>query len=170
MTTAHDRQTLISSFLRNIPLVIVAFALLYLLTIHLNQYFRPIGDTSVRSELLVSPTADSDLAKLEADVILGALASSILPREDHFEKGESGPDRGIRGEEAEDVIEDFKRYDNVSSERWEKVGWLVGIVGGVVFLGISIARAIVERDWRVVPFPVSRLSFTRLPASPLEQH
>jgi len=106
-----------------------------------------------RSERLVSPTADSDLSKLESDVILSALASSILPRSEASQ--EKGADKGLSSDEAEDVIEDFKRYDNVASERWEKVGWVVGIAGGLLLLGVSIARAVVERDWRVVPFPVS---------------
>jgi hypothetical protein len=68
-------------------------------------------------------------------------------------------EKGIGGEEAEEVIEDFKRYDGVATERWEKVGWLVGIVGGLVFLGVSIARAIVEKEWRVLPFPVGLITY-----------
>jgi len=103
---------------------------------------------------LVSPTSDSDLSKLESDVILSALASSILPRPS-TSASEKGADKGISADEAEDIIEDFKKYDNVSSERWEKVGWVVGIVGGLALLGVSVTRAIMEQDWRVVPFPVS---------------
>lgn len=106
----------------------------------------------MRSEKLVSPTSDSDLAKLESDVILSALASSILPRK-QSEKG--GAEKGLSSEEAEDVIEDFKRYDNVGSERWERVGWVVSWVGGLAFFAISLARAIVEHDWRTAIFPVS---------------
>ena len=144
-------------YLRNAPLAIVFLAFLYFMVLHLKRLISPKGDTTVRSESLVSPTADSDLSKLESDVILSALASSILPRSESSQ--ERGADKGLSSDEAEDVIEDFKRYDNVASERWERVGWVVGIAGGLLLLGVSIARAIVERDWRVVPFPVSCSSY-----------
>ena len=127
-------------------------ALTYFLLTHTYRLLKPKYDDSVRSSNLVSPTSDSDLSKLESDVILSALASSILPRPSTSEKG---ADKGLSSDDAEDIIEDFKKYDYVSSERWERVGWLVGIIGGIVFLGVSVARAIMEQDWRVVPFPVS---------------
>lgn len=125
-------------------------SLLYFAARHLKAYLSRDNDRYVRSESLVSPTSDSDLAKLESDVILSALASSILPRSDE----KKGDEKGLSSDEAEDVIEDFKKYDDVANERWEKVGWVVGIVGGIAFFGISIARAIIERDWRTAFFPV----------------
>jgi hypothetical protein len=153
---------LTSRYLRNAPLGIVVLALTYFLLTHLYRFFKPKPDTSIRSSNLVSPTSDSDLSKLESDVILSALASSILPRPSTSEKG---ADKGLRSDEAEDVIEDFKKYDNVSLERWERVGWLVGIIGGFVLLGVSVARAIIEKDWRVVPFPVSFCSRSKAQAN-----
>lgn len=140
----------------------MALSVLFFAARYLKSAFSAKPDQYVRSESLVSPTADSDLAKLESDVILSALASTILPR-----PVEKGADRGLASDEAEDVIEDFKRYDDVASERWERIGWIVSIAGGIAFFGISVARAIVEKDWRVAIFPVSSRVLCQLPVGHL---
>jgi hypothetical protein len=149
--------TLTRRYLRNAPIGIVIFALTIYISAKIKTLIKPKQNSSVRSEDLVSPTSDSDLSKLESDVILSALASSILPRHQGEKEKGAEADKGISSDEAEDIIEDFKRYDNVAIERWEKVGWLVSIVGGIALLGVSIARAYIELEWRGLPFPVSQL-------------
>jgi len=54
------------------------------------------------------------------------------------------------------VVEDYKE-EAVDVRRWERVGWIVRIVGGVVYLGIEVARAVVDREWKGVAFPVDPL-------------
>lgn len=134
--------------------MIVALSLVYFIIVHRRAASWRKKDHYVRSQSLVSPTADSDLAKLESDVILSALASSILPRSEGTKVDIN--EKGLSSDEAEEIIDDFKKYDDFANERWERVSWVVGIVGGLAFLGISIARAVVEKDWRIAILPVSQ--------------
>ena len=124
---------------------------MYTLIVHRRRTQWRKEDHYVRSESLVSPISDSDLAKLESDVILSALASSILPRTEE----KISVEKGLNSDEAEEVIDDFKKYDDFANERWERVGWVVSIIGGLAFFGVSVARAVVEKDWRTAIFPVS---------------
>ena len=99
----------------------------------------------------MSPAADSNLAKLEADTILSSLAASLLPP--HLDS--SVPEQPVHTSEAGRIIDDFKERP-LDVKRWTRVrkGVLVG--GSAVWLGVELGRAVLEGDWKGVVFPVSR--------------
>lgn len=137
------------SYLLNWPLALVISSILYLFTTYISNYLFTAPDNRVTSESLVSPEADADLSKLEADTIISSLASSVLPPHTG-----STPEKPLPTIEAEEVVEEFKRSPDAGTARREKIGWAVGVVGAAVWLGVEVARGVMERSWTRGVFPV----------------
>ena len=126
------------SFLLNLPLALISSSALILLISHALSYYHGTSpDPSFRG--------DSDLSKLESDVIVSAVASNLLP------------DDKVPPREVEKVIEDFKE-EGKDMRRWERVGRSVRVVGAVIFLGAQIAAS---RRLKEVAFPVRPIIVSR---------
>ncbi len=136
-------------YLLNFPLALIAISIIIISVSYLISYFRSRRlIPRLSAQTLISGVGDSDLANLESDVILSSLASSLLPP--HAEDRETPlPAKG-----AGKIVEDFKE-DELEIKRWERMGWWVRLIGGVALLGVEVVRAVVEKEWKNVPFPVS---------------
>lgn len=148
--TLQTNQADSTRYLLNYPLALIVFSAINILAT--NRYLSRSPSPRLSAQSLVSPTSDSDLAKLESDVILSAVAGNLLPPH----KKDDGLDKPLPSKEVGKVVEDYKE-EAVDVRRWERVGWIVRIVGGVVYLGIEVARAVVDREWKGVAFPVDPL-------------
>jgi hypothetical protein len=148
----------------------------------LISYLHPSPYTYVTSASLISPEADRDLSKLEADTIISSIASSILPphiprvipaqsQSQSQGQGKSkgkGKDQVARAEPekalptgaAEEVVEEFRSEDagDPGTRRREWLGWVVGVAGAVVWLGVEGTRGIRDGQWTRGIFPVSYMS------------
>lgn len=104
----------------------------------------------VDRDTLLSPQSDSDLAKLESDVILSSVAASLLPAE----KG-SKEEKYLPAEQSEKIVEDFKQLPR-NIKRWNQVTWVVKLVGAVIWAALEIAKAARwDGSWKGVVYPVS---------------
>lgn len=92
----------------------------------------------------MSPTADSDLAQLESEVILGTVAANLLPESEKV----------LPSQEAGKMIEEMKE-DDLGMKRWDRLGWVITLVGAIIWFEVEVARAAILGGWMGILFPVS---------------
>jgi hypothetical protein len=145
-------------YLSNIPLLVIVVAALVLGSKRLHSRYKGRASSKARISPsdLISPAADSNLAKLEADTILSSLAASLLPA--HLDS--TIPEQPVHTSEAGRIIDDFKERP-LDVKRWTMVrrGVLVG--GSAAWLGVEISRAVLQKNWKGIAFPVSAVAASR---------
>ena len=137
------------SYIDNLPLLLVSISALFILisTIrHLLASKQPSKPLS--TDTLISPTGDSDMSKLEADVLLSSVASNLLEKPAKLSSGED-----VR------LIDEFRRDVPRGVQRWKRVRWWVRLIGGVAWYTVELARGVNEGSWKGIVFPVSHPSF-----------
>ena len=138
-------------YLANWPVFLTAISTVLLGLYYLIRYLRSSQHpTSLSPSQLISPSADSDLAKLEANVIISSIATSLLPPS--LRKSE--PEKSLPVQDALKVIEDFK-VESLSSKRWQTIRYWIRIGGGAVWFLLEGARAVESKRWQPVVYPVS---------------
>ncbi|OCF40975.1 ATP-binding cassette transporter [Kwoniella heveanensis CBS 569] len=139
-------------YLNNVSLFLVGLSAVYLTYHYLISPHIPHKSpyTSVTAESLISPSAKTDLAKLESNVILDSLARNLLPAKTTQDAG-LGKERLADGE-AEDVISDFKRWP-ASTKKWRRIKFWVGMIGALIWFEVEIAGAVKSGSWKGVIFP-----------------
>ena len=143
VTQRHRKLT--ARYLSNIPLVLVALSLFILLTTRLSRFLsRGTHIEALSATSLISVLGDSDLAKLEADVLLSSVAANLLPESDGLQEKLS----------ALEVIGEFVKDVPRSLRRWQRLGWWMRLLGGVGWYTVAVALAVVEGQWKGVIFPV----------------
>jgi hypothetical protein len=100
-------------FFSNWPVILTALSIVYFLVTRLARLILPSAPTKVTSSTLTSPTGDSNLSKLESDVIISALASNLLPLDPSGKR--------ISPSEAAEDIQDFKNAEPKDIKRWRRV-------------------------------------------------
>lgn len=139
-------------YLSNFP---IAVAILSSVAILSHRSYRWLKRDSriqlVDRDTLLSPQSDSDLAKLESDVILSSVAASLLPTENG-----SKEEKYIPAEQSEKIVEDFKQLPR-NIRRWNQVTWVVKVVGALIWAALEIAKAARgDGSWKGVVYPVSQ--------------
>ncbi|WVR09322.1 hypothetical protein IAU60_006387 [Kwoniella sp. DSM 27419] len=154
-------------YLHNASVILVIISAAYILFKHvLVPYFSPASPyDNITSESLVSPTASSDLARLEADVILDSIASNLLPPKKSDGAKVQLDGRLAKGEAAR-VITEFKRWPR-SALRWRRAKFWVGFLGALAWFELEVVRAVKLGSWTGVVFPawlmlISLLSRSRI--------
>lgn len=137
-------------YLSNVAIALIVISALVLSSHYILQLFRkPSSKKRLSPSSLYSASHATDLAKLESDVILSSVAANLLPPDlDPRTPGTVPP------QEAGKVIEDFKQVP-ASLRRWARVRRGVVIVGALAWFGVSLARAIVQKQWKGLAYPVS---------------
>ncbi|WWD19355.1 hypothetical protein CI109_103814 [Kwoniella shandongensis] len=149
-------------YMQNYPLLLVALSLIIILISTLHSYLsKSSAKGLVTPETLISPSEPSDLAKLESDVIVDAVASNLLPPQPATSTAKVG--EKLADGEAEEVIVTWKKDQGGAVKKWRHVKLWVGLLGGLAWLGLEIAKAVKEGSWKDVIFPAW---LTLLAASP----
>lgn len=132
----------------------------------LVQLFRSRRLKDVTTSQLVPP-GGNNLVKLEARVLLSAIAGTLKPvipaSLSDIEAAPSAPSAPLTPaqvqHEAESSINTFRRDKPVSARRWEKVYWSVGVLGAATLLALNAFfahRGISRLEWeaaRPLVFP-----------------
>ena len=152
LINAHPDQLL--RYLSNWPLFLAAISAICLGLYKIIKLLSRHPHSQLTPKDLVSPSRDTDLARLEADVIISSLASSLLPAP----LGKSAKPDVLLEKESVEVIQDFMvkpKWNN----RLEKWRWITRVLGGALWLGVEVASATTtdRRDWRGVVYPVCHI-------------
>nr|XP_018261799.1 ATP-binding cassette transporter [Kwoniella dejecticola CBS 10117]OBR83957.1 ATP-binding cassette transporter [Kwoniella dejecticola CBS 10117] len=152
----------VDRYINNIPFVIIGLSAVYILiTTSVPRYFPSQTYAPVTTDTLISPSAASDLAKLESNVILDAVASNLrIPT-----KGQ-GKEKLADGE-AEQVVKEWKKKSKRAESKWRRLRFWVGIVGALAWFELEVARVVIEGSWRDVVFPGWLALIALIPSSPL---
>ncbi|ORY32179.1 ABC transporter type 1, transmembrane domain-containing protein [Naematelia encephala] len=150
-------------YLARWPFVVMGVSAITLVLYYIVLFFASrTPPPSLSSSTLISPTAKSNLAQLEADVILGAIAANLLPPKVDVTTDE----KAVPPDEAVELIEDYKSIP-AKIAFWNRLrGWLA-LGGGLVWFGVELARCIVQGGWWGIAFPIFFVLITLLPAVPL---
>ncbi|ORX38217.1 ABC transporter type 1, transmembrane domain-containing protein [Kockovaella imperatae] len=159
----RDRQAF-TWYLQNFPLVLTALAAVITSLYYISKWIksRDRSRSRLSPSQLISPTADSDLAQLESEVIVSSVAVSLLPAP----KGKKELPKPLSPEDALNVIRDFKR-ESRESRRWQAIRYWIRVIGGFVWVGLEVARYVQSREWRDLVFPTFTLVLALIPRSPL---
>lgn len=108
------------------------------------------------------PPHGDNLSRLEASVLVSALAANVTPAQLAVVDAESGSTQKqaslISPREAEKVVSEFCTEVPREARRLELVHRWLAPVGAVIWLATQLAASIVDKDeinWRPVAFPVS---------------
>ncbi|KAK6910984.1 hypothetical protein I203_105019 [Kwoniella mangroviensis CBS 8507] len=150
-------------YISNVPFILIALSAIYILCLTvLPRYLSSSPYTPVTAETLISPSATSDLAKLESNVILDAVASNLVSSsKDAAKKGR------LSDGEAEQVVIDWKSASQKRESKWRKFRFWVGLIGALAWFELDIARGVIEGSWRDAVFPAWLALIALIPSSPL---
>ncbi|KAK8854514.1 hypothetical protein IAR55_003253 [Kwoniella newhampshirensis] len=153
-------------YFRNYPLLIVLISLIAIVTSNIYKHLsEPKTAPLVTPETLISPSEPSDLAKLESDVILDALASNLLPPQPAKSTAKVG--EKLADGEAEDVIDSWKKDQTADLKKWTRVKLWVGLIGVLPWLMLEIIRGMREGSWKDVILPAWLTLLAFSPHSPI---
>lgn len=135
--------------------MLVAAGTAYLIVTRLVALFsRKSSAERATAASLVSPSGDSNLAKLESAVLISALASNLLPESKER----------LSTSAAEKIVQEFgdagapsARGVAARTRRLETLGRVLTALGGLAYMGVGIGGAIATRRYKDLAFPVSRI-------------
>ncbi|WWC71269.1 uncharacterized protein I206_105222 [Kwoniella pini CBS 10737] len=152
----------VERYINNIPFLIIGLSALYIIiTTSIPRYIPSNTYTPLTTETLISPSASSDLAKLESNVILDAVASNLQTSSKPSETGK------LSDGEAEQLVKDWKRNSKRAELKWRRLRFWVGIIGALAWFELEIARGVIEGSWRDAVFPGWLALIALIPSSPL---
>nr|XP_019045027.1 ATP-binding cassette transporter [Kwoniella bestiolae CBS 10118]OCF23957.1 ATP-binding cassette transporter [Kwoniella bestiolae CBS 10118] len=150
-------------YISNFPLILIALSALYILGIAiLPRYLSSSPYRPISPDTLISPSASSDLAKLESNVILDAVASNLKP------SSKSSARKGrLSDGEAEQIVNDWKDGSRKSESKWRRLRFWVGLIGALAWFELEIARGAIEGSWKDAILPAWLALIALVPSSPL---
>ncbi|RXK42365.1 ATP-binding cassette transporter [Tremella mesenterica] len=151
------------SRLNYLPFFLITISATYITFFSIRNYILSRKPSpSLSPDTLISPQADVNLSRLEANVILSALASNLLPLQQ-----DATSEKPIPVEEAQAIIEEFRSIESPDAKRWEKVGRIIGIAGGSIYLAVQLASSIITNRWLDIAFPMWICLLALLPSAPI---
>ncbi|WWC90401.1 uncharacterized protein L201_005336 [Kwoniella dendrophila CBS 6074] len=150
-------------YISNFQYVIIFLSAIYIiLNTLIPRYSSSSPYKPITSETLISPSASSDLAKLESDVILDSVASNLIRS-----KGKDSEKERLDDGEAEQVVKDWKYNAKTTESKWRTIRFWVGLIGALAWFELEIARGVIEGTWKDAIFPAWLSLIALIPSSPL---
>ncbi|WVQ75171.1 hypothetical protein IAR50_004781 [Cryptococcus sp. DSM 104548] len=140
-------------YLQNYPIFLVIASTLWLATRYASKCSMKSPPSSPLSSVstLQTTTMSPEFSSLESAVILDSLATNLLPP--HLASNPSTTEEPLDERSAEDFIRDWRSRRTRIEEFWMDVRFWVGVVGGIVWFEIEIAKAAKEGAWLELIFP-----------------
>ncbi|ODO06989.1 hypothetical protein I350_04354 [Cryptococcus amylolentus CBS 6273] len=155
-----------SRYLQTYPIFLVFVSIVWFATKYVSKcYFKPPPSLSVSA--LRSTTMSPEFSTLESTVILDSLASNLLPP--YPASDPSSTEEPLDEKNAEDLVRDWRSRRTRSEDFWQNVRFWVGIVGGILWFEVEIAKAARQGTWLELIFPgwITLMSALHRPIIPI---